>query len=131
MDAKLKKLFDGYTDIQEKRMTSYFNFLRTITTISTGLLALLVGLKPDQIQQGTPQYLFLATISLLGFGILSSVITQSYEVAFLKQQTKALHKYIKHVVEKKVEPTSGIRVLPKPKIYTVSEVATFCCLGLS
>jgi hypothetical protein len=131
MDDGLRNRLNTFTDIQESRISSYFAYLRTITTISTGLLALLVALKPDEIQTGSPQYLFLATISLLGLGILSSAITQFSEVAYLKQKTKSQRKMIGEYAQKKVGSSFQVESMPTPLVYRISEVATFVCLGLS
>ena len=131
MDDGLRQRLNTFIDIQESRIASYFAYLRTITTISTGLLALLIGLKPDVIQAGSPQYLFLATISLLGLGILSSAITQFSEVAYLKQRTKAQRKMIGEYADKKVGSSFQVEEIATPIIYKVSEASTFVCLGLS
>ena len=131
MDEGLKQRISKLLDFQENKMDSYFKYLRGVNIISTGLLSLLVGLKPDEIQEGSAQYLFLATITLLGLGILFSAITQFHEVTYWKQKMKAQNKMIEEYNLSNGAKQFQSESLPKPTVYKISEVLTFFCLGLS
>lgn len=131
MDERLKQPLEDYIELWKKKHEAHFKYLRNISLMAVGLLSLLVGLKPVTIQDGLPQYLFLATILLIGLGILFGAISQYYEVSFLHQSIESLHKYIKQAMRKNDLPKWKYTSLPKPIIYKISDLLTFGCLGLS
>jgi sulfite exporter TauE/SafE len=131
MDDKLKQPIEDYTELWKRKHEAHFKYLRNISFLAAGLLSLLVGLKPDSIQDGLPQYLFLSTISLIGLGILFSAVSQYYEVSFLHQNIESLHKYIKQAMSQQSVSNWKYKSLPKPVIYKISDRLTFGCLGLS
>lgn len=131
MEKNLEHRFKKYLETQDKREKSYFIFIRHITTISIGFLGLLVGLKPDSIESYGAKYLFLITISLIGLGILFSVITQFYEVYLNNKQMIVQRKIIKDYIDKPDANSVQMEYIEKGKIFVISEIMTFVCLGIS
>ena len=83
MDKKfLKELFNNLEQSQEKQDISYFNFFKSISTLSVGLIGLLIGLKASPIPNQEAKVAFLITIILIALCILFSLATQFYEVTF-------------------------------------------------
>jgi len=130
-DIDYKPQMDKIIELQNKSFAQYFSYLRTITPIATGMLGLLVALKPDHIQNKIALYLFLISILLLGIGILASALTQFYEVTFLRQSHLAEKSMLKELLDNKDSKKGVHRELPKPIIYTISELVTFSCLSLA
>jgi len=64
---------DRALDATQSSIYWYYDYVKHLTTISIALLGLLITLKPDTFQDLIASYLFLATIILLGLGILFSL----------------------------------------------------------
>ncbi len=124
--SKINKLTEShYEYVQSKN--SYYN---KITTLSVGLIGLLVGLKPDSIPDYSSKILFLITIILIAFCILLSLISQHYHVSYHKQQSSSrkeqLLEYTRDTTNNKLQMNS----LKKSRIYKISEKLTFVFLVL-
>lgn len=124
--SKINKLSEShYEYIQSKN--SYFN---KITTLSVGLIGLLIGLKPNPLPNYCSKVLFLITITLIALCILLSLISQHYHVSYHKQVSSSnkeqLLEYTKDVKNNnlKMDP------LKKSLIYKISDKLTFSCLVL-
>jgi hypothetical protein len=131
MNTDFQNRLISFTESQEKRGKSYFLFFRNLTTVSIGLLGLLIGLKPLEILNQNAKYLFLLSIILIGLGILFSVMTQFSEISYYKQEEKVRHKQLIEFVKNPSENSLQIDNIGVKKIYVFSEIMTFVCLGLS
>ena len=127
----LKELAEKFEIAQDKKDKSYFNFFKSISTLSVALIGLLIGLKAEPIPNQDAKFVFLLTIILIGLCILFSLITQFYELIFDNQKAelrkKQLLKYIENTDENniQVDSTKGV------KFYRFFEIMTFVCLVLS
>ena len=111
---------------------SFITFLRTITTIATGMLGLLVALKPAEIQSQIATGLFLGSLSLLGVGILSSIVSQYFEVVYFENKVLARMQMLQGYVDSLGNSdTFHITRKSKPILYRISDILTFGCLSLS
>ncbi len=120
---------DHLSKSQEKYSSSRFGFLRNITTISVGLLGLLVSLKPEIINLFSAKIAFMFAILSLGIGILFSVISQYHELYINKAEKKLILDNIADKLDGK--GTKTVTFIPMPSVFKISEILTYCFLGLS
>ena len=77
MDKKFfKELVNNLEQSQEKKDTSYFEYFKSISTLSVALIGLLIGLKASPIPNQEAKVAFLITIILIGLCILFSLATR-------------------------------------------------------
>ena len=132
MDTKfLKELFGKFEESQKDRDKVYFDFFKSITTLSVALIGLLIGLKAEPIPNRAAQFAFLITIILIGLCILFSLGVRFYEVVSGNDSVEARKKHILKYIENPDENNLQIEQLDKSKIYKPFEIATFVCLTLS
>ena len=132
MDKRfLKELFGNFEESQKDRDKVYFDFFKSITTLSVALIGLLIGLKAEPIPNLAAQFAFLITIILIGLCILFSLGVRFYEVASGNDSVEARKKHILKYIENPDENNLQIEQLDKSKIYKFFEIATFVCLTLS
>ena len=134
---------DSFRDGIRKRLTrieeaslehnnSFITFLRTITTIATGTLGLLVALRPAQIQSQIATGLFLGSLSLLGVCILSSIVSQYFEVVYFENKVTARMRMLQEYVHSHGSDAFQTPIKKdKPILYRISDILTFGCLSLS
>ena len=127
----LKNLFDSFETSQNERDRTFFAYFRNITTISVGLIGLLIGLKPAQLPNLCSKYLFLTTIILIGLCILFSLVVQFYEVEFHKKQVSVRKEHISKYIADPENENLQIDSIKKRLIYKISEKMVFLCLLLS
>ena len=132
MDKRfLKELFGKFEESQKDRDKVYFDFFKSITTLSVALIGLLIGLKANPIPNQAAQVAFLITIILIGLCILFSLATRFYEVISENDSVSARKKHILSYIDNPDENTFLSEQLDKSKIYKFFEIATFVCLILS
>jgi hypothetical protein len=132
MDKKfLKELFNNLEITQDKKDTSYFEYFKSISTLSVALIGLLIGLKATPIPNQEAKIAFLLTIILIGLCILFSLITRFYEVVSYKQAVDFRKKHITEYIENPSENNLQLDNLGKHWIYKFCEIATFSCLLLT
>jgi len=132
MDKRfLKELFGNFEESQKDRDKVYFDFFKSITTLSVALIGLLIGLKAELIPNRAAQFAFLITIILIGLCILFSLGVRFYEVVSGNDSVEARKKHILKYIENPDENNLQIEQLDKSKIYKFFEIATFVCLTLS
>ena len=132
MDKKfLKELFNNLEQSQEKQDISYFNFFKSISTLSVGLIGLLIGLKASPIPNQEAKVAFLITIILIALCILFSLATQFYEVTFYNKAVGVRKLHIQSYIENPSENNLQETIIEKPKVYMFFERMTFFCLILS
>lgn len=132
MDTKfLKELFGKFEESQKDRDKVYFEFFKSITTLSIALIGLLIGLKAEPIPNQAAQFAFLITIILIGLCILFSLAIRFYEVVSGNGSVEVRKKHILEYIENPDENTFQAEQLDKPKIYKFFEISTFVCLILS
>ncbi len=132
MDKRfLKEIFEKFEESQKDRDKVYFDFFKSITTLSVALIGLLIGLKAEPIPNQAAQFAFLVTIILIGLCILFSLGVRFYEVASENDSVEARKKHILEYIENPDENNLQIEQLNKSKIYKFFEIATFVCLILS
>jgi len=132
MDKRfLKELFGNFEESQKDRDKVYFDFFKSITTLSVALIGLLIGLKAELIPNQAAQFAFLITIILIGLCTLFSLGVRFYEVVSGNDSVEARKKHILKYIENPDENNLQIEQLDKSKIYKFFEIATFVCLTLS
>jgi len=125
------KLVNELTDSINKYNTSFFSFLRNISTLSVGLIGLLIGLKPDEIPNLHAKVFFLISIILIGLCILSSLVAQHYEINYLTQANKIRLQNLESYIRSPSENIMQKSEISKGKVYKISEIVTYFCLILS
>jgi hypothetical protein len=130
-DNVVHKLVNEFTETTEKYNISFFGFFKNISTLSVGLIGLLIGLKPDVIQNPIAKLCFLVGISLLGLSILFSLVVQHYELNYRGQQNKIRLQNIQSYIENPSENIMQSADLHKNKFYKISEILTYFCFGIS
>ena len=132
MDLKyLKELSVSLEQSQIKKDNSYFEYFKSISTLSVGLIGLLIGLKPSPIPNQESKIAFLISIILIALCILFSLAVRFYEIAFYKQEVAHRKNHISKYIENPSENNVQISNLYKHWFYKFSEIATFSCLLLS
>jgi hypothetical protein len=116
---------------ENKRMDSLFRFYRTITTLSVGLLGLLIGLKPAEPLQEDPKLYFLSGLSLLVASILFSLIVQYYETILLNRESNVYLKEINNTQTQQSGRASKTVRVNTGWIYQAVQILTCVCLALS
>ncbi|MCB6062602.1 hypothetical protein [Flavobacterium psychrophilum] len=132
MDLKIvKELSNSFEQSQAKKYNSYFEYFKSISSLSVGLIGLLIGLKSSPIPNQEAKVAFLIAIILIALCILFSLAIRFYEIVAYKQEVEYrrlnILKYIENPSENKVQ----IGNINKHKFYKFSEIATFVCLLLS
>ena len=127
----LKELFVNFEDSQIKKDTSYFEYFKSISTLSVALIGLLIGLKSDRIPNQEAKIAFLITIILIGLCILFSLAVRFYEVVSYKDEVELRRLHILKYIESPSENILQIDNLGKHWIYKFFEISTFVCLLLS
>jgi hypothetical protein len=132
MDKKfLKELFNNLEQSQDKKDKSYFEYFRSISALSVGLIGLLIGLKASPIPNLEAKIAFLVTIILIALCILFSLATQFYEVTLYNKEVDVRKLHIQSYIENPSENNKQETIIYKPKVYVFLEIMTFFCLGLS
>lgn len=129
MDEGTRDRLIKLTEYENQETRANSTFLRNIATISSGMLGLLVGLRPETIPNQYSKGLYLASLVLISLGILFVVISLHYEVSLCKQQVKAQKQMLSEYIQtgKDYQHVE----LPKSLIYRISEPLSFFCLILS
>lgn len=127
----VKSLFENIEKSHIEFSKSFFSFFKGITTMSTGLIALLIGLKPDKIPDLDSKVFFLLSISLIGLCILFSLIVQYKEVYLKKSETEIREQQLKKFLKDKADGDVLIDNIPVNKFYVFFEKMTYYCLLLS
>jgi 1,4-dihydroxy-2-naphthoate octaprenyltransferase len=132
MDKKyLKELAEKLELAQEKKDKTYFDFFKSVSTLSVALIGLLIGLKASPIPNQSAKYFFLLTIVLIGLCILFSLATQFYESIFDNQKAEVRQKQLVKYIENPDGNNIQVDRLKKVKLYKFFEIMTFVCLVLS
>lgn len=132
MDKKhLKELFTKWEQSQNKKDEKYFEYFKSISTLSVALIGLLIGLKASPIPNLNAKIAFLITIILIGLCILFSLATRFYEVAVYKKEVEVRKNHILEYIDNPSENNLQIDNLGKHWFYIFSEISTFVCLLLS
>ena len=127
----LKELFVNFEQSQKNRSEKYFDFFKSITTLSVGLIGLLIGLKAEPIPNPFAQFAFLIAIILIGLCILFSLAVRFYELVSGNDEIGVRKKHILEYIENPSVNNFLGEQLDKPKIYKFFEISTFVCLLLS
>ena len=89
--------------LNNERHEKFFAWIRNLITIAAGLIAVLVSLKSDKSSNDITHFLFVSTIGLLSFGILTGAIVLYHEVIFLDKAQTYLRGYILKLLRNKDE----------------------------
>lgn len=112
-------------------MDSLFGFYRNITTLSIGLLGLLIGLRPEKIPLMESKISFMIGISLLVLCILSSIATQYYEVVLLNRETNLYLKKISDILKGNEADAQKLERVKTDGLYSFCQISTITFLVLS
>ena len=128
---KLSPYYKQLGEFQRKKDVSFYNLFKNITTLSLGLLGLLIGLKPKVIPDENAKVLFLLALILLALVCVFSLITQFGETSFYKIFVKETQELMKEIIRNKDVGESKLLISRKKWIYKFSEIMTYLCLILS
>ena len=113
------KLVNEFTETVEKYNSSFFGFFKNISTLSVGLIGLLIGLKPDVIPNPIAKVFFLIGICLLGLCILFALAVQHYELNYREQASNIRLKNIQSYIQNPAENLMQTSDTHKKKIYVI------------
>ncbi|WP_417619836.1 hypothetical protein [Oceanihabitans sediminis] len=127
---KIKKRLEEIKELNDDRQSKYFSWLKNITTISVGLIGILVSLKPEEFNADIDAFWFVITISILAFGILSGAILLYSEIHISDKYRKKKQEYLQKLIDNnhaKIE----LEWISRPKIYNFIEFFCFSSYALS
>ena len=127
----VKSLFVNIEKSHIEYSKTFFSFFKSITTMSTGLIALLIGLKPVKIPDLDSRVCFLLSIFLIGLCILFSLIVQYKEVYLKKSEIDIREQQLKKYVGEETDSNVLTEEIQINKFYIFFEKATYFCLLLS
>lgn len=127
----LEELLEKLEIAQEKKDNSFFDYFKTITTVYTGLIGLLIGLKATPIPNNDAKVSFFISIILVGLCIFFSLLTQFYKVAIYKQEIEVRKKQILNFIGDPKQNNFQIDDLNKHWFYDFTEITTFILMFLS
>lgn len=127
----IKKLSINLEQSQIKKDNSYFEYFKSISSLSVGLIGLLIGLKSSPIPNQEAKVAFLITIILIALCTLFSLVIRFYEIVAYKQEVAHRRMNILTHIENPYEKSVQIGKIHKHWFYKFSEIATFVCLLLS
>lgn len=130
IDKNLKSHLIGIMESEKKESESYFAYLRYISTISVGLLGLLIGLKPEALPNQPSKILFLATITLIALGIFFLSICLFYETKRIRLEIQTRKKQIKDYIDMEKKDSIQIDHIENDNL-KVFERITFLLFTLS
>ena len=129
MDEITKKRLSELSQMQKNRNATYLEWLKSILTISTALLAVIISLKSEKSNNLIHSFFYLSTVLLSGIGILfGSLVLFSYvqlENLALKEKREQL---IRSLDGKYVDKFVQIEL---PKFYIIFEYVCYISLFLS
>lgn len=105
-EAHITKNIKEYIDLQEKFRNSSYSWFRSVITISTALLGVLIALKSGDSENICQHYSFLSTIILLSLCILFGVIHLASEKHLLNQMVNNKGKRIGQMMKGKFDETN-------------------------
>ena len=117
-------------EFQTRRIITFYSFIRNISTICMGFLALFVSLKSSN-DNDCSKIFFTITIALFGLSILFSLITQYGEIDYLRKSENARLKILLEYNESANGISKQSEAVYTGKLYVFSEKLTYYCLGLS
>ena len=120
-----------HSSTETKRVDSLFRFYKNITTLSVGLLGLLIGLKPDDILDSYSRNALFLGLSLLVACILFSLIVQYYETILLNREARIYLQRREAAKALKLEEASKYERVPTGLPYYTFQILTCVCLALS
>lgn len=129
-----KRAVEELNQASKESDDSYFNYLRNLTNVATGLLALLVSLKSSEAISITSKWLFVITILLLAIGVVLSMITQYEEVYYNKKDVKyKMNSYRKENYKKQRWELFSVDVeyTPPTKLFARTEISSYILLALA
>jgi len=113
------------------RDKTYFSYIRSLSQILVGLLALLIGLRPNVPLDNIPKVLFLLSLVLIGLTILFSQRLLFCEVEIQESEEKAYCKLLSEISNSEKKLSCPNVVSEGVKSLKIFEKLTFCCFGLS
>lgn len=128
LEKARKDFIDSRIDLLDKR-SDYF---KTISPILFGLLGLLVALNNGDFQNCIQKLLYSLAISIIGLGSVCSLIVLYSLVRISRQKSKIkedLFQLLRQPLTMNVKKTN--RYTSHNRLYDISEITTFVCLGLS
>ncbi|SHK17814.1 hypothetical protein SAMN04488028_103266 [Reichenbachiella agariperforans] len=125
------KILKAAADLSKELGQARKDFTRNLITISTGFLALFIGLKSDSIENECAKYFFLATIILLVLGILFSTISLYQEIYFIRKNERFLKKKLNEHLEGKLIEEILFNYTDKPWFIRACEFIGYAAFILS
>ena len=127
----LKELGEKYEKSQEVKDKVYFEYFKSISTLSVALIGLLIGLKATPIPNQPAKIAFLLSIILIGFCIVFSLATRFCEVIFHNQMIELRRNQLIKYMENPSENDMITDNTEGTKFFKLFEISTFSCLILS
>jgi hypothetical protein len=127
----LKEIYNKFEQLQEKSERAYFDYFKSISTLSVALIGLLIGLKASPIPNQAAKIAFMIAIIFIGLCILFSLATRFYEVTLYKQESEAHRRILEKFMTSPLSYNLEGEVLNKSWVHKFFGIATFSCLLLS
>jgi hypothetical protein len=123
-----KNFIEKFDYYQTKTIDSKYSFLKSITTLCLGFLALFVNFRPAVFINELDKLFFLITSALFGLCILFSLISQKGEVSLNHQASLARMKILLKYMDSENANFYQAEPAEINKIYRISEQTTYACL---
>lgn len=124
----MKYTFEEFKQAMEKSHATRQDFLKTLLTIASAMLAILASFHSNASTATTIQYiLFLTTLISLSLGILTGGICLYYDTV----SAKSLFRQVKEEILKQLNDSgapSGIVAYDPPKLFYICEKICYICL---
>jgi hypothetical protein len=125
-----KEHFDNITKFSGERVDKFYSFIRTLLTISSGMIAVLVSLKKDNMCN-FDRIIFTSSIGLLSLGILFSAILLYTEIISLRHLEESLTKHTLQVLDGTAKTNIWIEQANPGILYPISKWGVAICFSLS
>ena len=125
------KTAEKWSKLISIRDKTYFSYIRSLSQILAGLLAILVALMPPAPLSNIPKVLFLLSLILIGLTILFSQRLLFCEVEIQENEVKAYHKLLTKIESSPDKISFGSAKSEPIESLLIFEKLTFYCFGLS
>ena len=125
-----KENFQEFKQIERIKNKAYYDWIRNLIIIATGLLSVIVGLKTKQSNTLPQSVIFLIIVSTLVLGILFGAAVLYGEVLVLRKYYRKKLELIYAIIYQK-EKKNIYEIIDVPKIYVCFSYSCYVCFLIS
>lgn len=125
-----KEHFQELKEIEKQRNKSYYDWIKGLVVVATGLLSVIVSLKTKQSSTIFQSILFVIIVSTLVLGILFGAGVIYSEVLLLRNYYRKKLEHIYSIIYENGNRTK-FEIIKKPKIFYFFSYCCYVCLLIS